>query len=320
MKKKILWLLKLIVGIILLVFIYRNVYQHEQFLNAFVDAAWLNVLFGLILLIPNYFIQFLKWRYILRQALKDIPDSLVLKSLLFGSTLGFITPGNLGELARSLYFKGHSRLLITGLNIIDKLSGMIIFISFGLLAMNWLIYMTSGWSKLMSVSLIIFDFLLVSIVWILALNPRILQRIFQPRDEKSAWRKNISELLSSLNYFNRFSILKLLWYNMIWFAVIVLQYHILILAFTDVSALQSFWAVSATLFTKIVLPISVGDLGIREGAAVFYYSLLGVKKTAAFNASMFIFLINFMIPALAGSYFVFKLRWESNSKNKKHLE
>ncbi|UCF65827.1 MAG: flippase-like domain-containing protein [bacterium] len=319
MKKKILWVLKLIVGIILLVFIYRNVYQHERFFSAFADAAWLNVVLGLILLIPNYFIQFIKWRYILRQALKDIPDSLVLRSLLFGSTLGFITPGNLGELARSLYFKGHSRLLITGLNIIDKLAGMLIFITFGLLAMNWLIYLNSGWSTMMNAALIMFDFVLLCCIWILALNPRMLQRIFQSREGKSGWRKNISELLSSLNYLNHSSILKLVWFNIIWFVVIVLQYHVLILAFTEVSYLQSFWAVSATLFTKIVLPISVGDLGIREGAAVFYYSLLGVKKTAAFNASMFIFLINFMIPAFAGSYFVFKLRWESNSKNK-HLK
>jgi len=279
------------------------------------ERAWLNIILGFILLLPNYFIQFLKWKYILKQALPDIHNSLVIKSLLFGSTLGFITPGNLGELARSLYFKDHSRLLITGLNIIDKLAGMIIFVSFGLLAMNGLILITSGWSKLMSVSLILFDFLLICLIWVLALNPPLLQRIFKASG-KSSWRKKISELFSALDYFNRNSILKLLGYNILWFGVILLQYHMLILAFTGVSLLQSFWAVSATLFTKIILPVSVGDLGIREGAAVFYYSLLGVEKTAAFNASMFIFLINFMMPALVGSYFVFRLRWESNSKNK----
>lgn len=312
--KKILWLLKLTVGIILLFFIYRNVYRHERFIDAFDDAAWLNVLIALILLIPNYGIQFLKWRYILRQALPDIPNAPVLKSLLFGSTLGFITPGNLGELARGLYFRNQSRFLITGLNIIDKFAGMIIFISFGLLAMNRFIFTAVGWSKLMSVSLIIFDCLLIILIWFLALSPKIISRLFMQIPLKEAWQKRFSELLSSLNYFNRRSILNVLIFNIVWFFVILLQYHTLVLAFTQVSFLESLWAMSATLFTKILLPISVGDLGIREGAAVFYYSLLGIKKTAAFNASVLIFFINFMIPALVGSYFVFKLRW-GNLKN-----
>jgi uncharacterized membrane protein YbhN (UPF0104 family) len=314
--KKILWLLKLIVGIILLYFIYRNVYRHEKFIDAFDNAAWVNVLIALILLIPNYGIQFLKWRYVLKQALPDIQNALVLKSLLFGSTLGFITPGNLGELARGLYFRNQSRLLITGLNIIDKLTGMIIFISFGLLAMNRFIFFEVGWSKLMSSSLIIFDSFLIILIWFLALNPNIISRLFVQIPLKKTWQKRFLELLSSLNYFNRRSITNLLLLNIVWFFVILLQYHTLVLAFTQVSFLESFWSVSATLFTKIVLPISVGDLGIREGAAVFYYSLLGINKTAAFNASILIFFINFMIPALVGSYFVFKLRW-GNLRNSK---
>jgi uncharacterized membrane protein YbhN (UPF0104 family) len=131
---------------------------------------------------------------------------------------------------------------------------------------------------------------------------------------KESWQKGFRELLSALDYFNRYSIFKVLMLNIAWFLIILLQYHALVLAFTQVSFLESFWSVSATLLTKIALPISVGDLGIREGAAVFYYSLLGIKKTAAFNASVLIFFINFMIPALVGSYFVFKLRW-GNSRN-----
>jgi uncharacterized membrane protein YbhN (UPF0104 family) len=236
-----------------------------------------------------------------------------LKSLLFGSTLGFITPGNLGELARGLYFGNQSRLLVTGLNVIDKFAGMIIFISFGLIAMNRFIITAGDWSKFMISALFIFDFLLIILVWFLALSPDTISRLFMQFPVKKNWQKKFSELLSALNYFDRQSIFHVLMLNVVWFLVILLQYHALVLAFTQTSFLETFWSVSATLLTKIALPISVGDLGIREGAAVFYYSLLGVKKTAAFNASVLIFFINFMIPALVGSYFVFKLAW-GNSK------
>ncbi|MBN2365264.1 MAG: flippase-like domain-containing protein, partial [Calditrichaeota bacterium] len=103
----------------------------------------------------------------------------------------------------------------------------------------------------------------------------------------------------------------------LWFLVIILQYQTVIQAYENVPFTDTFLAVSATLFTKVILPVSVGDLGIREGASVFYYSLMNVPRPAAFNAAFLIFIINFLLPALAGSIFVFRLSWENTRLNRK---
>ena len=45
-------------------------------------------------------------------------------------------------------------------------------------------------------------------------------------------------------------------------------------------------------------PISLGDIGVREAMAVFFFGFFGVAEQAAFNAAMFLFVINLLLPSL----------------------
>jgi len=313
-KLKFLWYLKLIVGLLLIYFLYRNIYQHQRITEVWNSATPGYIILGFLLLLPNIFIQFVKWRYILRTYYQDISNALVIRSLLFGITLGFITPGNLGELARALYFKNYDRMVITGLNIVDKFSGILIFTTIGLFSLNYLLvtqFHLAGW---VGISLTMLNFLVILVLWFLAFNPHWLYRMAGRLPWGSGKRFRLKDLILGIQHLTRRDSAVILSITLCWFVVIIGQYHLLMLAFQKVSLLHSFMAVSAALFTKVVLPISVGDLGIREGATVYYYSLFAVPKTAAFNTAFLIFFINFLIPALTGSYFVFRLRWE-NSKS-----
>ena len=57
-----------------------------------------------------------------------------------------------------------------------------------------------------------------------------------------------------------------------------------------------------------LLPISVSGLGVRENLAVFFLAKYGIPAYAAVGASLFIFFINAIIPALIGLYFIIKRR------------
>ncbi|MFZ0391717.1 MAG: lysylphosphatidylglycerol synthase domain-containing protein, partial [Calditrichia bacterium] len=109
-KGKILWGLKLLVGIILIAALYRQINQGQLVSEALRNANWFNILIAFLLMPLNVFIQFIKWRYLLRIRYREVESGPILKSLLFGFTLGFISPGNVGELARGLYFKKYDRL------------------------------------------------------------------------------------------------------------------------------------------------------------------------------------------------------------------
>jgi uncharacterized protein (TIRG00374 family) len=310
MNKKILWFVKLIIGLVLLYLIYQQVNKRNDVIHAFQSASWLNIVICFVLLIPNLILQIWKWRFVLHTRFENIQMGLAAKSLLFGATLGFITPGHLGDLARAISIKDYNKLVVSGLNLVDKFSGIIIFLTTGLGSVNYIILTKLDWPGRIQWSFLVLSVFIITIIWIFALNPIWIRSIALKVRWKTSWQLKIENITSALNGLHCSTSLKILGLAFLWFIIILLQYHVLVLAFENVPLLHSFWAVSATLFTKVLLPISFGDLGIREGAALYYYSLFGVSHATAFNAALLIFLINFVIPATLGSYFVFRLRLE----------
>ncbi|MEX1054624.1 MAG: hypothetical protein WED81_01245, partial [Rhodothermales bacterium] len=67
--------------------------------------------------------------------------------------------------------------------------------------------------------------------------------------------------------------------------------------------------IALVFFVKLLLPpVTLMDVGIREGAAVFFLGSLGFPEAAALNASLLLFTINLLIPAAAGLPLVMRLR------------
>ena len=55
------------------------------------------------------------------------------------------------------------------------------------------------------------------------------------------------------------------------------------------------------MFVKTIIPpITFGELGIREGASVYFLTQMGETASIGFNASILLFIINLLIPALIG--------------------
>lgn len=61
------------------------------------------------------------------------------------------------------------------------------------------------------------------------------------------------------------------------------------------------------MFAKTIIPpVSFAELGIREGASVFFLTYFGETQAVAFNASIFLFMINVLLPSLVGLIFFFR--------------
>jgi hypothetical protein len=92
----------------------------------------------------------------------------------------------------------------------------------------------------------------------------------------------------------------------VYFGIIILQYHCFVNAFSEASLAASALSVPIVLFVKsVILPISIGDLGIRESASVFFYGQMGIPAAAALNASLCIFAVNIVFPSLMGIIVLF---------------
>jgi hypothetical protein len=83
--------------------------------------------------------------------------------------------------------------------------------------------------------------------------------------------------------------------------IIALQMYFLISSFVSTITWSAAAAgTTATLFTQSVLPISLGDLGIREMASIYFFSFYQIPAAAVFSSSLLLFFINVILPGIAG--------------------
>ena len=83
----------------------------------------------------------------------------------------------------------------------------------------------------------------------------------------------------------------------------IIQYALLVSAFSGhYDAVNFLWAANLIMFVKTIIPpISLGELGIREGASIYFLTQMGQSASVGFNASILLFVINLLIPALIGA-------------------
>jgi uncharacterized membrane protein YbhN (UPF0104 family) len=86
-----------------------------------------------------------------------------------------------------------------------------------------------------------------------------------------------------------------------------IQYYILLSAFSEHSL--SFMSVSliiSMILLANIIPITYSGLGLREAASALLLPTIGIPVEIAVGTSLIIFLINAVIPALPGIYFIAK--------------
>jgi uncharacterized membrane protein YbhN (UPF0104 family) len=75
--------------------------------------------------------------------------------------------------------------------------------------------------------------------------------------------------------------------------------------------------VALVFFAKSAIPqVTLGDLGVREGAAVFFLAAYGVGPAAALDASLALFGLNLLLPALVGAPFLLQLQLRRKADRK----
>ena len=149
---------------------------------------------------------------------------------------------------------------------------------------------------------------------ILLLRPQILV-IKSNRAKKILSRHDkIGQIISSLQSLRFEKTGRLLGYTICHVITYISQFYLLLQAFADLSYWNAFHAISSAMLVKTLLPISIGDLGIRESAAIYFLGQFHVKSVASFNASLLLFLINIFLPSMVGLVLILRNHINGNSK------
>jgi hypothetical protein len=307
-RAKIFLFLKVIIAAGLLGFIVSSI-KISEILTALENANYYLITIALVLLVPNIYLQYLKWKLTCKSILNFNDKKIIFYSMLQGFTAGAVTPLRLGEyFGRAFLFKERTLMQVTIATVVDKVFPMIILALIGSLSGIIFIYLFYNVSVYISSALFIVIFLLFYILIQLLIDPGFWDNFLFNKIKDS---KTLSRYLGKLRFLknlDRKYTLKMFFISFLFYSCFVLQFVILVGAFTNqINFIDYLWAAFLVMFAKTFFPaISLSELGIREGVSVFFLGEMGVAAASAFNASMFLFFINILIPALIGSVLLFR--------------
>ena len=247
---------------------------------------------GLALLLGSMMlvIRAAKWWILLRRVLPGLPVAYAWRSLLGGMALGLLTPGRIGEVGRAAAFPPGARLAVGGLFLVDRsadVAAIAMAAGFGTAAVapaawrGWLVLAGLGAGGL-----------------VLAL-PAVVPVVLRWERLPEPVRTRLATLAAAFAALRRRDVAVNLLASIVLMALDVVSLYVLACAFEPVAFAAVAFAFPWILLTNLV-PITPAGLGVREGTAVAILHTYGVHVATAINATLLLFVINSVFPALLG--------------------
>jgi len=309
--------IKLLIAAAAFVFIYKQVISKENFSNILLEYrdVFLNtgngILMALVsaLMLVNWSLEALKWEMMMRK-LEVIPFSRALSAVFSGLTVSFFTPNRIGEYAgRIFHLHTANRIKGTLVTILENLSQLIITVTIGSISLvlylneytglHAYILWVTGVILLLFSGTLIFLFLQVPVMDEAALKLR--------------WLKKYESYLSVLSEYKKSELLVILGLALLRYIVFTTQFLILLEVFgVQGSFAEEVLLINMVFFVMTLIPtFALAELGVRGAVATYFLSKISLDSLAILNASVSLWLINLVIPAIVGIIFIFQFRFST---------
>jgi len=246
---------------------------------------------ALVLVVPNIWLAYRKWTLTLDVIEVKTEKRTKIQSFFAGIVTGIITPNMLGNfIGRFYYFDKEHRLHITAFTMLSNFGQFLASITFGLVAIAWLGKLIVWQDEQRIVYLLLIIVVISYLAFYYADNMlRLFKRmrfegVFRNFLRKSPWYRTFILLLS----FGRFFIF-------------TLQFSLMLVAFGaswSRELVAAIWQVY--LLTMLAPSLFLGKVGIKESIALFVLSTLGLNEVSILFASISVWLLNTVAPALVG--------------------
>jgi uncharacterized membrane protein YbhN (UPF0104 family) len=272
----------------------------------------------------NWSVEALKWRYLIRKSEK-ISFFRSLKAIFTGISVGTFTPNRLGEfLGRSFFLDRSHPWKVFFMTIIGSYSQLIATVLFGAAG---LLLFTSRYAGLSTgfnyLDLLIAFFIGLSLLFLLFLyfNIEILDRFLGPWLKRK--KPGFASWFHIIAGYNYLELLAVLAFSILRYAIFSFQFFLLLRLFGfAISPGTSLLFTSVIYLVMTVIPsIALSEIGVRGSVSLFFFAFyfpseMGSQESAAIvSSSGLLWLINLVIPAILGTFFVYHLKVFRNNKN-----
>jgi hypothetical protein len=254
-----------------------------------------------IALIPvNWGIEALKWK-IITTPVESLSYTRASRSVYSGVCLGNLAPGRATEfVAKILFFQPENRAKITLLHFANGMIQLSVTILAGLAALLYRLQATmsgAAWLPILAVALSVV--VLVAMV-LLLFNLNRFMNWFTKRFNTSAEITAFNYPLTVQLFFNLWS------WSVLRFSVFTLQFMLILLLFANTPfTLTTLACILLYFFFTTVIPMfSVIEAAVRAAIALAVFNGLGMNETALALASVSIWMVNIIVPSIAGYIFL----------------
>ena len=306
--------IKLLIAAAAFMFIYKQVISKENFSNIVLEYrevflltgnGWLMTLVT-VLMIVNWSLEAVKWKLMMRK-LEVIPFSRALSAVFSGLTVSFFTPNRIGEYAgRIFHLHTANRIKGTLVTILENLSQLIVTVAIGSLSLviylneytelHAYILWVTGVILLLFSGTLIFLFLEVPVLDAAALKiPRF---------------KKFINYLEVLSEYKKSELLEILGLALMRYIVFTTQFFILLRIFgVQGSFTTEILLINMVFFVMTLIPtFALAEIGVRGAVATYFLTKISPDSLAILNASISLWFVNLVIPAIAGILFIFQFR------------
>ncbi len=274
---------------------------------------WPLLLLMIALMIVNWTFEAKKWQ-ILISPVQRVSLFKGFKAVLSGLSFGLFIPNGMGEyLGRMLYLNEGNRLKSIAVSFMGSLSQLLITLITGVLGLYYLMFVkdinvagATGLSFIWFKALLYAVFIAIAFFLFLYFKIGWVSGFFQniPFVYKHRF------LIEALKTFDTPTLFKVLFVSLLRFSVFVLQYLLMFYLFKVEIALAS--AISSIcvmfLLIAIVPTIPIAELGVRGEISLIIFGMLSTNTIGILSATVLIWLINLIAPAMIGSLFVLSVK------------
>jgi len=278
----------------------------------------------LLLMAVNWLTETLKWQYLIAKIEKvSLRNSLI--AVLTGVTVSIFTPNRVGEyFGRAFLLREASPVKAILLTIVGSMSQLLVTVfagSVALLVFLPVYFPFSGtWNLAMYLG-ILAGIVTANVAFVLFYFNVPLLGSLSGWVEKKNWDR-ISSYLKVLNEFSRRELLNVLMMSLLRYGVFGFQFFLVLMLFgIPVTPVQATMAIPVIYLALAAIPtVALSELGVRGSVAIFVLGIIttgtlagaampGGLSLAIVSATTLLWIINLAIPALAGAFFVYKLKF-----------
>jgi hypothetical protein len=319
------YLLGPLVFLILLFAIYKQLHAKadwreswQQIKSALTGPEQWKLWLVILLMFANWGTEAKKWQISIAPV-QQISWWRAFKATLTGSTMASFTPNRMGEyLGRILYIEEGKRIQSISLTILCSFSQIIVTMITGCAGIIYLLWhlhhhemlhvgILHLWLRVLLVIVTVIMLLLGIFYFRLSWLVKFMKTLRLP-EKYLVYVKILEDVDANI-------LLRILFLSFLRYCVFILQYHLIFAVFgVSLTLFQSFGSISVVFLVMAIVPTFtfLTELGLRWEASIQLVELFSANTIGIFAGSFGIWLINLVVPALAGSLLLLGIKLFKN--------